>query len=39
VRCEESIAGPLLVLFYSSAKLQAGMEAWPNGLKAAAERR
>jgi uncharacterized protein YndB with AHSA1/START domain len=39
VRCEESIAGPLLVLFYSSAKLQAGMETWLNGLKAAAERR
>jgi hypothetical protein len=39
VRSEESIAGPLLVLFYSSAKLQAGIETWLNGLKAAAERR
>ena len=39
VRSEESIAGPLLVLFYSSAKLQAGIEAWLNGLKTAAERR
>jgi uncharacterized protein YndB with AHSA1/START domain len=39
VRSEESMAGPLLVLFYGSAKLQAGMETWLNGLKAAAERR
>jgi hypothetical protein len=39
VRSEESIAGSLLVLFYSSAKLPAGIEAWLTGLKTAAERR
>ena len=39
VRSEESIAGSLLVLFYGSAKLQAGIEAWLTGLKTAAERR
>jgi uncharacterized protein YndB with AHSA1/START domain len=39
VRSEESMAGPLLVLLYSSAKLQAGIEAWLTGLKAAAEQR
>ena len=39
VRSEESMAGPLLVLFYGSAKLQTGMESWLNGLKATAERR
>jgi uncharacterized protein YndB with AHSA1/START domain len=39
VRSEESMAGPLLVLLYSSAKLQAGLEQWLTGLKAAAERR
>jgi uncharacterized protein YndB with AHSA1/START domain len=39
VRSEESMAGPLLVLFYGSAKLQAGMERWLSGLKTAAERR
>jgi hypothetical protein len=39
VRSEESMAGPLLVLVYGSAKLQAGMESWLNGLKATAERR
>jgi hypothetical protein len=39
VRSEESMAGPLLVLFCGSAKLQAGMESWLNGLKATAERR
>ena len=38
VRSEESMAGPLLVLFYGSAKLQAGIEAWLAGLKRAAER-
>jgi hypothetical protein len=32
------MAGPLLVLLYSSAKLQAGLEAWLSGLKTAAER-
>ena len=39
VRCEESMAGPLLAVLYSSAKLKAGLEGWLNGLKAAAERR
>ena len=39
VRSEESMAGPLLVLLYSSAKLQAGIEAWLTGLKTAAEQR
>ena len=39
VRSEESMAGPLLPLFFGSAKLQAGMETWLDGLKAAAERR
>ena len=39
VRCEESMAGPLLVLFYSSAKLQTGMEQWLTALKTAAEQR
>jgi hypothetical protein len=38
VRSEESMARPLLVLLYSSAKLQAGLEAWLSGLKTAAER-
>jgi hypothetical protein len=33
------MAGPLLSLFFGSAKLQAGMETWLDGLKAAAERR
>jgi uncharacterized protein YndB with AHSA1/START domain len=39
VRSEESMAGPLLPLFFGSAKLQAGMETWLNGLKVTAERR
>jgi hypothetical protein len=39
VRCEESMAGPLLVLFYNSAKLQTGMEQWLTSLKTAAEKR
>jgi uncharacterized protein YndB with AHSA1/START domain len=39
VRSEESMAGPLLVLFYNSAKLQAGIEAWLTALKTAAEQR
>jgi hypothetical protein len=33
------MAGPLLAVLYSSAKLKAGLEGWLNGLKAAAERR
>lgn len=39
VYTQESMAGPLLVLFYSSAKLQTGMEQWLAALKTAAERR
>ena len=37
VFCEESMAGPLLVLFFDSAKLKTGMEAWLSALKMAAE--
>jgi uncharacterized protein YndB with AHSA1/START domain len=37
VFCEESMAGTLLVLFFDSAKLKAGMEAWLSALKMAAE--
>jgi uncharacterized protein YndB with AHSA1/START domain len=36
---EESMAGPLLVLFFDGAKLQAGMEEWLATLKTAAEGR
>ncbi len=39
VRCEESMAGPLLVLFFNSAKLRAGMQTWLTALKTAAEKR
>jgi uncharacterized protein YndB with AHSA1/START domain len=39
VRCEESMAGPLLVLFYNSAKLQADLKTWLTALKTAAEQR
>lgn len=39
VRSEESMAGPLLVLFYNSAKLRTGMEQWLTALKTAAEKR
>lgn len=39
VRCEESMAGPGLVLFYGSAKLQAGLRKWLTALKAGAEER
>jgi hypothetical protein len=39
VRCEESMAGPLLVLIYNSAKLQAGLKTWLTSLKTAAEQR
>ena len=38
VRSEESMAGPFLPLVFGSAKLQAGMETWLNGLKTTAER-
>jgi uncharacterized protein YndB with AHSA1/START domain len=37
--CEESMAGPLLTLFFNSAKLQAGLEKWLSALKRAAEER
>ena len=36
---EESMAGPLLVLFFDGVKLQAGMEEWWATLKTAAEGR
>ena len=36
---EESMAGPLLVLFFDGAKLRAGMEEWLAALKTAAEGR
>jgi uncharacterized protein YndB with AHSA1/START domain len=36
---EESMAGPLLVLVYGSAKLKATKEAWLTSLKAAVETR
>jgi uncharacterized protein YndB with AHSA1/START domain len=39
VRCEESMAGPLLLLFFNSAKLRAGLEQWLTALKTAAEQR
>jgi uncharacterized protein YndB with AHSA1/START domain len=39
VRSEESMAGPLLVLFYNSAKLQADTERWLTTIKTTAERR
>jgi uncharacterized protein YndB with AHSA1/START domain len=38
VRCEESMAGPLLVLFFSGARLQEGLRRWLAALKTAAER-
>ncbi|MDP9487037.1 MAG: SRPBCC family protein [Actinomycetota bacterium] len=36
---EESMAGPLLILFFDGAKLRAGMEGWMAALKTAAEGR
>ena len=39
VFCEESMAGPLLVLFFDGAKLRTGMEKWLTALKTAAEKR
>ena len=36
---EESMAGPLLVLFFDGAKLRTGMEEWLTALKTAAEER
>jgi hypothetical protein len=38
VRCEESMAGPLLTLIYSEAKLRVALETWLTALKTAAER-
>lgn len=35
---EESMAGPLLVLFFDSAKLRTGLEKWLTALKSAAEK-
>jgi len=37
VRCEESMAGTLLGLFYNSDKMHATLEAWLAALKTAAE--
>jgi hypothetical protein len=37
--CEESMAGPLLGLFFSSAKLRTHLDRWLTAVKAAAERR
>ncbi|MCX5206179.1 SRPBCC family protein [Streptomyces sp. NBC_00237] len=37
VRTEESMGGPLLVLFFSDAKLHRVLEKWLKGLKKAAE--
>lgn len=37
IRCEESMAGPLLVLFYSRAKLHAALQKWLTAIKTAAE--
>lgn len=36
---EESMSGPLLVLFFDDAKLRTGMEKWLTALKTAAEKR
>jgi len=38
VRCEESMAGPLLTLIYGEAKLRTALETWLTALKSAAER-
>jgi hypothetical protein len=38
VRCEESMAGPLLTLLYSEARLRAVLGTWLGALKTAAER-
>jgi uncharacterized protein YndB with AHSA1/START domain len=37
LRCEESMAGPLLTLIYSEARLRAALATWLTALKAAAE--
>ncbi len=36
---EESMAGPLLTLFFSSTKLEQGMTTWLTAVKAVAEQR
>ena len=36
--CEESMAGPLLTLIYSEARLRAALATWLTALKTAAER-
>jgi uncharacterized protein YndB with AHSA1/START domain len=36
--CEESMAGPFLVLLYSSAKLDAALEKWLTAIRSAATR-
>jgi uncharacterized protein YndB with AHSA1/START domain len=38
VRCEESMAGPLLTLIYGEAKLRTALEKWLTALRSAAER-
>ncbi len=38
VRCEESMAGPLIVLLFNEAKMRAALEKWLTALKDAAER-
>jgi uncharacterized protein YndB with AHSA1/START domain len=37
IRCEESMAGPLLILFYNSAKLHAAIQKWLTAIKTAAQ--
>jgi len=39
VRCEESMAGLMLGLFYNDAKLRADLMKWLTALKAGAEQR
>ncbi len=38
LRCEESMAGPLLTLIYSQARLRATVATWLTAVKTAAER-
>jgi Polyketide cyclase / dehydrase and lipid transport len=37
IQCEESMAGPLLPLFYNSTKLHAALQKWLTTIKTAAE--
>ncbi|MEV0825033.1 SRPBCC family protein [Nonomuraea rubra] len=39
LRTEESMAGPLLTLFYSSAKLETVLTRWVDGIRSLAEQR